>query len=221
MFARLFVLQWIGGILAAAVLSPYTCDWRSGEVHPHIWAAIFLGGAIIAFPLYLIFTHPGQLFTRQCIAVAQMLVSALLIHLSGGRIETHFHIFGSLAFLTFYRDWRVLVSATIVVVVDHIVRGTFWPESIFGIAFASHWRWVEHAGWVVFEDIFLVMSCIQSQREMREIVRRQQDLKNTNAAIESEVHRRTRQLEDSQSACKSPRKRRRQRTGPRASSWRT
>ena len=33
-------------------------------------------------------------------------VSALLIHLSGGRIETHFHIFGSLAFLAFYRDCR-------------------------------------------------------------------------------------------------------------------
>ena len=28
-----------------------------------------------------------------------MLMSVLLIHLSGGRIETHFHIFGSLAFL--------------------------------------------------------------------------------------------------------------------------
>jgi len=40
------------------------------------------------------------------------LTSALLIHLSGGRIETHFHIFGSLAFLSFYRDWRVLITAT-------------------------------------------------------------------------------------------------------------
>jgi ABC-type dipeptide/oligopeptide/nickel transport system permease component len=44
-----------------------------------------------------------------------MLTSALLIHLTGGRIETHFHVFGSLAFLAFYRDWRMLLSATIVV----------------------------------------------------------------------------------------------------------
>ena len=41
--------------------------------------------------------------------VAQMLMGALLIHLTGGRIETHFHVFGSLAFLAFYRDWRVLI----------------------------------------------------------------------------------------------------------------
>ena len=44
-----------------------------------------------------------------------MLMGALLIHLTGGRIETHFHVFGSLAFLAFYRDWRVLVPATVVV----------------------------------------------------------------------------------------------------------
>ena len=44
-----------------------------------------------------------------------MLMGALLIHLSGGRIETHFHVFGSLAFLALYRDWRVLVTASAVV----------------------------------------------------------------------------------------------------------
>ena len=49
------------------------------------------------------------------IAVGQTLTSALLIHLTGGRIETHFHVFGSLAFLAFYRDWRVLVTASAVV----------------------------------------------------------------------------------------------------------
>ena len=42
--------------------------------------------------------------TRHVIAISQMLTSALLIHLSGGRIETHFHVFGSLAFLAFYLD---------------------------------------------------------------------------------------------------------------------
>ena len=52
-----------------------------------------------------------------------MLWSALLIHLTGGRIETHFHVFGSLAFLAFYRDWRVLVPATVVVALTTPLRG--------------------------------------------------------------------------------------------------
>ena len=62
------------------------------------------------------------------ISVAQVLWSALLIHLTGGRIETHFHVFGSLAFIAFYRDWRVLVPATIVVAADHFLRGVYFPR---------------------------------------------------------------------------------------------
>ena len=104
-------------------------------------------------------------FTRHTIAVAQMLTSALLIHLSGGRIETHFHIFGSLAFLAFYRDWRVLMIATVVVAADHFLRGTFWPQSVFGVLTRSPWRWFVHAGWVVFEDFFLLVSIRQSLRK--------------------------------------------------------
>ena len=80
----------------------------------HSWSAL------TALPVFLAVTRPGFTSTRHVIAVSQMLISALLIHLTGGRIETHFHVFGSLAFLACYRDWRVLVSATIVIVVDHL-----------------------------------------------------------------------------------------------------
>jgi signal transduction histidine kinase/CheY-like chemotaxis protein/HPt (histidine-containing phosphotransfer) domain-containing protein len=103
------------------------------------------------------------------IACSQMMFSILLIHVTGGRIETHFHIFGSLAFLAAYRDWRVLVPATAIVAVDHLVRGIWWPESVFGVATASPWRWLEHAGWVVFEDVFLLLAIRKSVAEMRQL----------------------------------------------------
>ena len=115
--------------------------------------------------------RPGDALTRYTIAVAQMLMGALLIHLTGGRIETHFHVFGSLAFLAFYRDWRVLVPATIVVAADHLLRGIFWPQSVYGVLVASQWRWVEHAAWVVFEDVILVMSCIRGTQELQQIAK--------------------------------------------------
>lgn len=50
-------------------------------------------------PILLAIFRPGTVLTRDVIAALQMLSSALLIHLTGGRIETHFHVFGSLAFL--------------------------------------------------------------------------------------------------------------------------
>src|SRR6202020_1547498 len=99
---------------------------------PHIWGAVLLGAVLSSCAVALVLIQPGRALTRHAVAVAQMLCSALLIHLSCGRIETHFHIFGSLAFLAFYRDWRVLVTASIVTTLDHFLRGTYWPLSIFG-----------------------------------------------------------------------------------------
>src|SRR4051812_24781979 len=46
--------------------------------------------------------------------------SALLISETHGMIEFHFHIFGALAFMLVYRDWRVPIVGAAVVVVHHI-----------------------------------------------------------------------------------------------------
>jgi signal transduction histidine kinase/DNA-binding response OmpR family regulator len=172
LFAWLMVFQWLAGIIVAWVVSPLTWEGSTSRLHPHVLTAVFLGGAISLPPIYLGFFHAGRTVTRYWIAVSQMLTSSLLIHLSGGRIETHFHVFGSLAFLAFYRDWRVLIPATIVVAADHILRGIYFPESVYGVLAASEWRWVEHAGWVIFEDIFLIASCIRGEKEMRQIAER-------------------------------------------------
>ncbi len=194
LFAKLLVFQWLAGIVAAVWISPYTWIGSTRQLHWHVYAAIFLGGFITSLPLYLIWRHPGGMLTRQVVAVAQVSFSALLIHLTGGRIETHFHIFGSLAFLAFYRDWRVLVTATLVVVIDHFLRGTYWPQSVFGVLTASPWRWLEHAGWVVFEDTFLFISIHQSMREMRGLAERQATLESLNTRIEHKVAERTAEL---------------------------
>ncbi len=154
----------------------------------------FPGGAISGLPVYLVWRRPGYRFTRHIIAVAEMLTSALLIHLTGGRIETHFHVFGALAFLAFYRDWRVLLTATTVVALDHMLRGLFWPQSVFGVLASSPWRWIEHAGWVIFEDVFLVISIRQSREDMRQVAERQAKLETLNESVEQQVRERTKDL---------------------------
>jgi signal transduction histidine kinase len=195
LFALLFVLQWLAGIAMALWLSPLAWEGLDRHVHPHVWAAVFLGALIASGPITLTILRPGEVLTRNVISIAQVLHSALLIHLSGGRIETHFHVFGSLAFLSFYRDWRVLIPATVVVAVDHAVRGVFWAESVFGILNASPWRWMEHAGWVIFEDIFLAWACIRGARELATLALRQAELEMSNERVEAEVQRQTARLE--------------------------
>jgi hypothetical protein len=105
-FSRFMLVQWLATVALAAIVSPQTWEGRISSTHIHVWAAVVLGGIITGLPAWMGLTQPGAPLTRHVIAAGQMLMSALLIHLTGGRIETHFHVFGSLAFLAFYRDIR-------------------------------------------------------------------------------------------------------------------
>jgi len=195
MFLWLLLAQWAFAIVLAVTLSPYAWEGKRQTIHLHVQVAVVLGGLINALPIALIFLRPGWIGTRYAIAVVQMLWSALLIHLSGGRIETHFHVFGSLAFLAFYKDWRILPVATVTVALDHILRGLFWPESVYGTLDPQWWRFLEHAGWVVFEAIVLIFSCLRGVALYHAIAEREARLEGAHSDVERQVVERTRQLE--------------------------
>lgn len=194
LFAALLLIQWVAGIVAALVITPRTWAGPTSTIHLHVWSALVFGALINSLPIFLALTRPCHTATRHIIAVAQMLTSALLIHITGGRIETHFHVFGSLAFLAFYRDWRVFIPATLVVGLDHLVRGVFWPQSVYGALTASVWRSVEHAAWVIFENIFLIIACRRNVQEMWDIAIHRARLEDTNALVEAKVAKRTQEL---------------------------
>jgi PAS domain-containing protein len=194
LFGRLMIWQWVAAVGAAVLIAPRTWIGTQSHIHVHVLAAIFLGGLINALPVFMALRYPGRVLTRHTVAVGQMLMSALLIHLTGGRIETHFHVFGSLAILAFYRDWRVLISASAVVYVDHLLRGFFWPQSVYGVMTATIWRSLEHAGWVIFEVTFLIISIRKSLGETFNVAERQAKLENINETIERTVTERTAEL---------------------------
>lgn len=171
--ALLLAAEWLGAVILAFAISPVTWDGDRSRLHPHVIAAVLIGPLLVALPALLAVRYPSRAVTRQAIAVCQMLMSSLLIEVTNGRIETHFHIFGSLAFLAFYRDPAVLLTASAVTGLDHLVRGWLWPLTIYGDVTASPWRWIEHAWWVAFEDFFLLVSFRHIRREMTVVARRE------------------------------------------------
>jgi two-component system, NtrC family, sensor kinase len=196
-FAWLLGVQWLFAVVLALVYSPYAWQGKVHTTHLHVYYALLFGGLLTLPPILFSLALPGEALTRHVVAIAQMMWSALLIHLTGGRIETHFHVFGSLAFLAYYRDWRVILTATLTVASDHLVRGLLWPESVYGSVNPEWWRFLEHAGWVAFEDIVLVMSILENRHEMRLTAKRQAAMEELNATVESRVVERTRELEAS------------------------
>jgi diguanylate cyclase (GGDEF)-like protein/PAS domain S-box-containing protein len=57
--------------------------------------------------------------------------SALLVHLSGGMIESHFHFFAVIAVVTLYQEWMPFVLAFLYVVVHHGLVGLIAPTVVY------------------------------------------------------------------------------------------
>jgi two-component system, sensor histidine kinase and response regulator len=194
MFFWLLLAQWVFAIVLALTLSPYAWEGQTRSIHLHVQMALFFGGVINSLPLMLIVLRPGWVGTRYSVAVAQMLWSGILIHLTGGRIETHFHVFGSLAFLALYRDWKLLIPATLTIALDHLLRAQFFPETIFGVTSPEWWRVLEHVGWVAFEDVVLIHGCVRSVDIARALAEREARLEFEHANTERQMLERTHQL---------------------------
>ena len=123
LFVGLMLFQFAIALALAVWVSPLAWAGANHSTHPHVWIALLLGSAIVSLPVSLEMLRPGRQSTRPRRRRRADAHRTLLIHLTGGRIETHFHVFGSLAFLAFYRDWRVIVTATAVAGLDHVLRG--------------------------------------------------------------------------------------------------
>ena len=86
--------------------------------------------------------------------------AAGLIHLSGGAIEAHFHIFVVLVFVALYQDWRALGGTIAFTVLHHIGVSLLSPEAAFNhpAAQAKPVLWaLIHAAFVVVEVVAILL----------------------------------------------------------------
>lgn len=118
----------------------------------------------------------GTTFSRILNSIFLMIFSGIFIQSEFGRIEMHFHIFGALAFLLIYRDWKTIVPPAGYIAVhhgilnycqeNHIVLNES-PLTIFNTG--AGWDVVlVHAGFVIFEAAILIYYSISFEREFLE-----------------------------------------------------
>lgn len=167
-FRVLFVIQFFGLVIAALWLTPQTWIGETAYVHVHVVLSIGVGAVLTGIPFMLTRMHPNWNGTTYIVAISQTLICNLWIHLAGGRIEAHFHVFGSLAFISLYRNWQLTIAAASIIAVDHFLRGLFAPLSVYGVPTVEFMRTGEHAAWVVFEVGVLVYGIRNSRMEMTE-----------------------------------------------------
>jgi PAS domain S-box-containing protein len=92
--------------------------------------------------------------------VGLMVSSTVLVHLSGGYIEMHFHYFVMMAVIVLYQDWVTFLVAVVYIVMDHGLLGTLVPSRVFNhhSAQAHPWIWAQiHGIFVLAESLALLV----------------------------------------------------------------
>jgi len=133
--------------------------------------AIAVGLPALLVPGLIYKMSPGTLVSRIAFACALMVFSALHIQLALGLIETHFGIFVLLAFLLYYRDWRPILIAALVIAVHHLSFNYLQAANLGIYVFdngASLQRVILHAVYVVVEAGVLMYLAIRLQTETAE-----------------------------------------------------
>ena len=114
------------------------------------------GGVMLAILASVATVHRLRRRFRAAIATCGLILSsALLVHLSGGFIESHFHFFVMMAVIVLYQDWMPFLLALLSVIVDHGVIGTLAPTLVYNHAGAQHHPWV----WALIHGGFILAEC--------------------------------------------------------------
>jgi methyl-accepting chemotaxis protein len=132
--------------------------------------------AVIALAAYIAGSNSLSRTVRGSAAVLGLFgCSALLVHMSGGLTEMHFHFFVILGVITLYQDWAPLLLGIGFIVVHHVGMAILAPTDLFdhgkvGTLQALGWVGV-HAGFVLAGGVAGVVAWRASELQADEMHR--------------------------------------------------
>jgi len=184
-FRVLFALQWAAALALA---------WKGampGESH---FSFVLVLGSVLVVPA-LLFAHAAPLagWVRHFIAACQIGWSMTFLWLLDGRPEAQLHLFVSMVFLTFYREWPVLLTATVVALLVPVARLLLLPDGYL-VSASAWWRIAEQATWVVGEAIVLVITMRQNRQLLHRFAQNAAELQLSNESIGNDIRERNEEL---------------------------
>ncbi len=109
--------------------------------------AILMLAALVAGRIKL-----GRQFRAITATLGLLTASGILVHLSGGYIEMHFHYFVMVGVLMLYQDWKPFLVAILYVVAQHGLMGSLAPHHVYNHAGA----WTHPWHWAAVHGVFIL-----------------------------------------------------------------
>lgn len=126
--------------------------WQTVSNNRPMAVTILLFTFLFAGPMILFITRTFEKILPSVIGFTSIAFSGLLIHLGGGMIELHFHIFVILAALSAFGLWSPVITAVLTAAVHHLGFFYFLPASVFNYQ-ATLGIVLLHATFVILEAI--------------------------------------------------------------------
>ena len=119
--------------------------------------SLYLGGGVLLGAIAIAAQLPVVNRRLQAAIATYGLVtaSALLVHLSGGRIELHFHFFVMMSVIVLYQDWLPFLVGLQFIVIDHGIVGTLMPSMTYVHAEGQEHPW----SWALIHGSFILAQC--------------------------------------------------------------
>ena len=184
-FRVLFAVQWPVALILAWNTSP------PGEAR--FLFTLILGGMLSVPAILFARAAPLAWWSRHFMGLSQICWSMLFMWLLEGRSEAQFHMFVSLAFLAFYRDWRVLATATLAAIAYPIVRIALLPDT-YVIGASAWWRIFDQGIWVGSEFLVMLLAVQTSLKTVQKFAGQVATLALSNESIVRHVDERTAEL---------------------------
>ena len=187
-FRIVFIAQWAVALCLAWV------DAVPGE--SRVPFTLILGGVLSVPALLFVHAAPQSAWVRHFVALCQIGWSTVFLWLLEGRPEAQFHVFLSLVFIAFYREWPVLFTATLAALAYPVVRLMLLPES-YAVSASAWWHIVDQGVWVIAEAAVLLFTVHQTLRTVDRLAQYAATLQLTNEAIARDIEDRTLELKRS------------------------
>lgn len=189
----LLPLEWMLTLFAAATLA-------TRLTHPVL---VSLGaGAAFTLPALLVMRRSWPRGVTQATAAwGQVGFSLLFINLADGHAEAHAVLFGALALLALYRDWRLLLATTAAIVVIEAAFAHWAPALLFGDTPTTVATALQHGGWLFPVTAILSWLGLRWRGDVREICQAQEQQQELLADVERRLRERVRTLEAQVAEC--------------------
>lgn len=121
----------------------------------YVWLGLVGGGLLGGCVILALIPSLGARIRAALTTGGLIVASTLLVHLSGGYIESHFHFFVMMAVIVLYQDWVPFLLALISIVVDHGLIGTLAPTLVYDHSEAQRHPWI----WALIHGGFILAEC--------------------------------------------------------------